>query len=200
MTDDREEMILPEDVEEGEDQDAASVQPTALLETLGSQIDDAALLPATSQAHYLFAFDDLLDQATIARYVKGMRMEKIVCVPRHRLVFPYFYPPRETSLPSLIRTNNDNDEVWGVLYNLRGKDLKPLERHLKVPNRYHRRSVRIHDRGGNRLVASTYVLTITDEEHRPPSNAYRDFLVETARERGLPEHWLARLMEIDCED
>lgn len=200
MTDDRKDTHSADSPEEAEDQDTASVQPHALLESLGSQIDDAALLPATSTAHYLFAFDELLDQATIARYVKGMRPEKIVCVPRHRLVFPYYYPPRETSLPSLVRTSNDNDEVWGVLYNLRGKDLKPLERWLRVPNRYHRRSVRIHDRGGNRLVASTYVLTLTDEEHRPPSAAYRDFLVESARERGLPEHWIARLMEIEVEE
>lgn len=203
MTDDREELILPENAEAGEDtdiRDPAYMQPAALLETLGSQIDDAALLPATSRALYMFAYDQLLDQSLVGRYVKGLRAEKIVCVPRHRIIFPYHYPPQGTSLASLIRTNNDNDEVWGVLYNMRGKDVKPLERYLKVPNRYHRRSVHILDRGGLRSLASTYVLTITDEEHRPPSSAYRDILIESARERQLPEHWIARLLEMEVEE
>ena len=200
MTDDRDEIILPEDTENVEEQDTTTAQPGALLEALGSQIDDAALLPATSRAQYLFAYDQLLEQSLVSRYVKGLRQEKIVCVPRHRIIFPYYHPPQESSLASLIRTNNDNDEVWGILYNLRGKEMKELERYLKVPNRYHRRSVRILDRGGQRLVASTYVLTITDEVHRPPSAAYRDKLIAAAIERQLPEHWIARLQEMEVEE
>jgi hypothetical protein len=175
----------------GETQTAQS--PEALLAQLSQQANEAAMFPASSRTQYFFAYDLLLDQATISRFVKGMLADKIVRLPHHRLVWPYFYLPRETGLPSLARTNLPGDEVWGMLYNTRSKDFIELERHLKVPNRYHRVGVRPQDRGGRIFSAFTYIITVQDDLPSKPSAHYRAELVSAATERGLPAAWVAQL-------
>jgi hypothetical protein len=175
------------------------LSPEALLEVISAQTADVALWPGTMREQWFFAYDTLMEQATISRFIHKMNVNKIVQLPHYRLVWPFYYPPLDTSLPSLERTNREEDIVWGMIYECRGKSFTDLERYLRVPNRYHRSSVQVQDRGGRRFPAFTYVLTRGDEVPRPPSCDYRDRLVEIAAERELPEEWLAALREIEVE-
>jgi hypothetical protein len=176
-----------------EEADAGVQSPEAILETLSYEASDAALFPGSLREEYFFAYDLLLDPALISRHTKGLQVAKIVYVPNHRLVWPYFYPPMASALPSLERTNREGDTVWGILYDARKKNFGTLEQHLKVPNRYHRLAVNTIDRGGRRFPAFTYVLTPRDLVPGKPSTAYRDRLLAAAEARGLPEEWLASL-------
>jgi hypothetical protein len=155
------------------------------------------LFPGSLREEYFFAYDLLLDQGAVSRFVKGLRLAKIVRLQHHRLVWPYFYPPSGTALPSLLRTNQDADNVWGVLYQARGKDFSPLAEQLRVPNRYHRRGVITLDRGERRFTAFTYVLTLHDDMMGRPSPGYLAQLLAAATERELPEEWLAYLRSIE---
>ncbi len=179
-----------------DDSDSADVEgqsPEALLAQLSQQASEAAMFPASTRTTHFFAYDTLLDQSTISRFVKGMLADKVVRLPHHKLIWPYYYPPRGTGLPSLARTNRPEDEVWGLLYDTRGKDFSELERYLRLPNRYHRVGVRPQDRGGRIFPAFTYILTIADDLPSKPSAQYRDELAAAALGRGLPEEWLERI-------
>jgi hypothetical protein len=169
--------------------------PEVLLETLSAQASDVAMFPGAVRAEYFFAYDMLLDQATIARFVKGMQLAKIACLTHHRLVWPYYSPPVGSALPSILRTNLEEDCVWGVLYNARGKDLSALNTYLRVPNRYHRRNVITTDRGGRRFPAFAFILSVHDDAPGKPSRAYLDRLLSAAVERELPEEWLEKLRQ-----
>ena len=57
----------------------------------------------------------------------------------------------------------------------------------------------VQDRGGRRIPAFTYVLTLHDDVHRPPAASYRDQLVAAACERKLPEEWLESLRNLKVE-
>lgn len=178
---------------EQDEAEGALLSPETVLEELSFQASESALFPGSLREEYLFAYDLLLDQATVARFVKALQMVRIVRLPHHRLVWPYYYPPLGSALPSLLRTNRDDDSVWGVLYDARGKDFSALAQQLRVPNRYHRRAVITLDRGGRRFVAFTYVVTLHDPMMAQPSPDYLSQLVAAAAERGLPEEWLAAL-------
>jgi hypothetical protein len=186
------------DIEQGGEVPGGAVRsPEALLEALSAQASDVAMFPGSLRAEYFFAYDLLLEQSAISRFVKGMLAAKIVSLPHHCLVWPHYFPPAGSALPSLLRTNLDGDCVWGALYNSRGKDLSALNTYLNVPNRYHRRGVVTTDRGGRRFPAFTYVLSISDDVMGKPSRDYLNRLVSAASERELPEEWLAKLKALE---
>jgi len=165
--------------------------PEGAMVDLTGTAEETLLLPQSAKIPYFFAFDALLDQAIVARYVKGLIPAKIACAPNYRLVWPYFYPPADSALPSLQRSAGSR--VWGQLFDARGVKFDKLDEHMSVPNRYHRRAVQVLDRGDRRFSAFTYVLTISDPEPRKPSEAYLRHLIDNARNRGLPDEWIAEL-------
>ncbi|MCH7471944.1 gamma-glutamylcyclotransferase, partial [bacterium] len=109
------------------------------------------------------------------------------------------FPPAGSTLPCLERTNREEDEVWGILYDGRGKKFSSLERYLKVPMRYHRTQVVTVDRGGRRIPAFTYLLTLRDDVPSAPSPDYMRRFMDIAKERKLPDEWIEHLMSIETK-
>lgn len=197
--DDAQNSKLPEVQESTDAETEPSLSPEALLEVISAQTTDVALFPGSMREEWFFAYDTLMEQATISRFIRKMNINKIVKLPHYRLDWPFYFPPLKTSLPSLERTNREEDEVWGMIYECRGKDFRELERYLRVPHRYHRSAVQVQDRGGRRFPAFTYILTRRDEVPRRPSAEFRDRLVEIAAERELPTEWLSELREVEVD-
>lgn len=176
------------------DGQAGQPSPEATIENLSAIVDGETLQPVSTRDVFLFAYDVLMDQEYIARYVKGLIPQRQVYAPNHRLAWPLYYPPSESALPTLVRTNSEADRVWGILYNARTADFKLLDRHLNLPGRYHRRALRVVDQGGRRFGAITYVLTLEPGlPDIPPGRAYLGRVIAAARERKLPADWIASL-------
>lgn len=183
----------------GAEGDAGAVPSSSeLLEQISAPISEETILPGSQRKSWLFTYDHLMHPSLLLRYVKGIVPGKVVRLPSFRLVWPFYYPPQESALPSLERVEapQPGEGVWGIIYETTKKDLSQLERHLKVPNRYHARMVKAVDRGGEITPASTYVLSVSGGEPLAPSAAYRDELAGIARERGLPEEWIAELEKL----
>jgi hypothetical protein len=180
----------PEPEEHGPEFGTKPTPEGAMVDLAGSDAE-TLLLPKSAKIPYFFAYDNLMDQAVVARYVKGLVPAKVGRAANYRLAWPYFYPPEGTALPSLQRAASSS--VWGLLYDARGVDLTRLDKHLNVPNRYHRRAVQILDRGERRFSAFTYVLSVHDDGGSKPSPLYLQHLVATAQSRGLPDEWVAEL-------
>src|SRR5205085_1106726 len=141
-----------------------------------------------------FAYDALMDQAVLARYVRGLIPAKVGRAANYRIAWPYFYPPENSALPTLKRSAGSS--VWGQLYDARGVKFDRLDTHLNCPNRYHRRAVQVLDRGERRFSAFTYVLTATDDTGGKPSVTYVQHLITTAKTRGLPDQWIEELEKL----
>jgi hypothetical protein len=182
---------VPEIAEEIAPEFGTKPTPEAAMGDLAGSADETLLLPKSGKIPYFFAYDHFLDQAIVARYVKGLIPAKVARASNYRLSWPYFYPPDGTALPSLQRSVNSS--VWGLLYDARGVDFAKLDKHLNCPNRYHRRAVQVLDRGERRFSAFTYVLSVSDDGVHKPSASYLAHLVETAQSRGLPDEWLDTL-------
>ena len=165
--------------------------PESAMVDLAGSADETLLLPKSGKIPYFFAYDHFMDQAVVARYVRGLVPAKIVRASNYRIVWPWFFPPEGTALPSLQRSAGS--DVWGLLYDARTVKFDKLDSHLNCPNRYHRRAVQVLDRGDRRFSAFTYVLSVSDEGNHKPSENYLKHLVETAENRGLPSEWVEKL-------
>lgn len=173
--------------------------PEQVLDSLENIAEGELFWDDIENPVYLFAFDHLMDQSYVSRFARGLRPAKQVYLPHHRLCWPYYYPPQETAIPSLERTNSEDDSVWGILYQANKVDLSKLEEHLRVPNRYYRKSVIVMDRGQRRISAFCYALNQEATDAHKPSPAYLQRLIEAAEGRNLPQEWISELGSIATE-
>jgi gamma-glutamylcyclotransferase len=85
------------------------------------------------------------------------------------------------------------EEVWGVLYELPDSALDGLDAKEGEGWAYRRTEVEVeHD--GRRVAAEAYKVIETESEEVPATPEYRALLLRGARERGLPEEYVARLL------
>jgi gamma-glutamylcyclotransferase (GGCT)/AIG2-like uncharacterized protein YtfP len=84
------------------------------------------------------------------------------------------------------------ERVWGAAYEVDDSTMDALDRKEGVGLAYRRADVGI-EIGGERASAVTYVV-IDKEPDAPPATAdYAELVLRGARERGLPDDWLAVL-------
>lgn len=83
--------------------------------------------------------------------------------------------------------------VWGALYALDAGQLAAIDEKEGNGWAYERRPVRVIAAGGELLEAFAYAVIAPDAEHVQPSREYLQALLDGARERGLPEAYLAAL-------
>ncbi len=185
------------------DTDVAVEDPEKTLEQLtklAAQEEADAFLPGAPRPDRLFIYDELLNYAVIQRYLDHPRQEMICRVPAHKLAFPKFLPPRQTGLASIVRSRDREDSVWGVCVDLKGQDLKLLERYKGTPDRYHRRGLVVTDRGDRKFDASTYVISTPDEAPSKPSKELLATIIAGANQRSLPEEYIKFLESIETLD
>ena len=84
------------------------------------------------------------------------------------------------------------DEVWGALYELPAGALDRLDAKEGEGFAYRRVAVEV-EAGGRRLAAEAYEVAVREPNEVPPTPEYAALVVRAARERGLPEGWVARL-------
>ena len=85
--------------------------------------------------------------------------------------------------------------VWGALYTLDGAHLAAIDEKEGNGWAYERRAVRVIA-AGEQLEAFAYAVIAPDAEHVQPSREYLQALLDGARERGLPEDYVAALAAV----
>merc|ERR1711990_1151446 len=118
----------------------------------------------------------------------------IARLPAHRLEFNYFSRRWQGAAATIVEA--DNEEVWGVLWELSIEHLTTLDAQEGVPTVYNRKTVTVEVDGGEEE-AFTYFLVKPVEEDRRPSAVYLDVIVRGAKENGLPEEYIEKLQSIE---
>lgn len=129
-------------------------------------------------------------------FLERRRMEPRECrvgrIPGYRLRFNLDGRPKGKSAPANIQRDADA-EVWGVLYRISRHDLLRLDATEGVPGgRYRHVWTHAEDPTGQRVMVVTYAAH-GNERDGNPSARYITLLRDGARARGLPEHWLTML-------
>ena len=90
-------------------------------------------------------------------------------------------------------------EVWGVLYEIRDADVETLDR--GEGKGYIRRSLTVGTNDGSAVESWVYVARNPGQDPAlRPYTWYKRFLVEGAREHGLPAHYIEALEAIEATD
>jgi gamma-glutamylcyclotransferase len=87
------------------------------------------------------------------------------------------------------------EEVWGALYEVPDGTLELLDAKEGEGWAYRRIEVEVEvDRGGRRVAAEAYEVVDKEREGVPPTPEYAALLLRAARERGLPEEYVERVL------
>ena len=172
----------------------------AELTKLDTEAEPDSFLPGVTRAERLFLYDELLQPELTARYLDKPRLDMVCRVAMAQLVFPKFHPPKNSGLASLARSPLRSDTVWGITVDIKGLDLKRLDRYKGAPNRYHRRGIVVLDRGDLKYPAATYVVSVPDPQPSKPSKELLTTIIEGAKIRNLPTDYIAFLEGLETLD
>lgn len=145
-------------------------------------------------AHYYFAYGSNMNLAQMKQRCLNPKVLGIARLPGYRVEF-YGYSgiwdgAQETVVPDL------QSEVWGVLYELQFFDCESLDGHHDVridgTGPYFHYPVDVIDREQGTIDAMIYKKNIL-QETKFPSTEYLNFIVQGAKEQGLPEEYITLL-------
>lgn len=112
------------------------------------------------------------------------------------IAFDVYSQKNGCAASDLIPTQGRN--AWGVLYKLSNKGLEKLKE--IEGSRYKEIPIRVIDENGKKHKAVTFV--VREKERRSglaTSAAYVSWIIYGLREHGVPERWIAHVIEIAIE-
>jgi gamma-glutamylcyclotransferase len=127
--------------------------------------------------------------------------EMRACCPGHRFLGPARLDGRRLEFRRRSRrwgggaadiATAPGEAVWGALYELPDGALDALDAREGAGFAYRRIDVEV-DRDGERVAAVAYEVADKEPAELPPTAAYVEALIGGARERGLPEAYVAAL-------
>jgi gamma-glutamylcyclotransferase (GGCT)/AIG2-like uncharacterized protein YtfP len=111
-------------------------------------------------------------------------------LPGHRLEFRRRSIRWQGGAADIVRAPAES--VWGALYELEEAAFNSLDRKEAAGDAYARMEVEV-ELDGRRLAAVAYSVIAKEPEEVPPTPEYVRSLLKGARERGLPDHYVALL-------
>jgi len=144
---------------------------------------------------WYFAYGSNLDPGTFLGRRQMQPLETRIGVLRDfELRFDLPVGPGERGVANVAAS--PGADVWGALYRLSHADAERLDRTEGVDRGfYHRLEVEVQTHDGILLAAFTYRSPFS-REGRKPSRRYLDLLLTGARELGLPEAYVERLLRL----
>ncbi|MGK7294201.1 MAG: gamma-glutamylcyclotransferase family protein [Candidatus Wenzhouxiangella sp. M2_3B_020] len=143
-----------------------------------------------ASAFLYFAYGSNLMSARLKARCPSAHKAGNAILPRFRLAW-HKVGSDDTGKCDAVFTGNPGDRVHGVAWAIRRSEMPALDYHEELDSGYYACNVPITI-GSRRRLARTYRAIPTDPELKP-LDWYKRFVVEGAREHGLPEDYIARL-------
>lgn len=141
-----------------------------------------------------FAYGSNMASSQMAERCPGAVCLGAARLPRYRLAFDAWSNRRGGLVADVLP--DPGSEVWGVLWEVTGEHAEALDRYEGVGRgQYRRATVRVEAAAGGEVEAFAYVICDPGEDG-PTTGAYRDILLEGAREHGLPDEWVQALERV----
>ncbi len=136
-----------------------------------------------------FAYGSNMSAQVMQAASPGHRALGRARLPGHRLAFTRRSVRTGSGVADVV--GDPQNTVWGVLYELADGDLETLDRKEGAGWAYERQEIRVYGEDGSPHDAVAYVVIEKSSEQIPPSGEYAQQLIAAARERGLPEDYVA---------
>lgn len=145
-------------------------------------------------AFYYFAYGSNMNLAQMNQRCSSPKVLGIARLPGHKVEFYGYSTTWDGARETVIA--DPQAEVWGVLYELQAFDWEALDRYQDArfdgTGQYFHYPVEVIDREQGRIKAMIYKKDILNEA-KTPSAEYLDFIVQGAKEQGLPKEYIALL-------
>jgi gamma-glutamylcyclotransferase len=139
----------------------------------------------------LFAYGSNLAAAEIGAWCPEARFAGVARLPDHRLALNRRSIRWGGGAADIVRSRGE--EVWGALYEIPDGALDGLDAKEGQGWAYRRVEVDV-ERAGRRIPATAYEVVEKEPQEVPATPEYAALLVRAARERGLPDHYVRRLL------
>jgi gamma-glutamylcyclotransferase (GGCT)/AIG2-like uncharacterized protein YtfP len=139
----------------------------------------------------LFAYGSNLAAAEITAWCPAARFAGVARLPDHRLALNRRSIRWGGGAADIVPSRGE--EVWGALYEIPDGALDALDAKEGQGWAYRRVEVDV-ERAGRRIPATAYEVVSKEPEEVPATPEYAALLVRAARERGLPDHYVSRLL------
>ena len=140
----------------------------------------------------LFAYGSNLAASEMAAWCPEARFAGLARLPDHRLALNRRSIRWGGGAVDIVPARGE--EVWGVLYEVPDGALDRLDAKEGEGWAYRRIAVRVEADGAGPREAEAYEVVHKEPHELPPTPEYAALLARGARERGLPEAYLGRLL------
>lgn len=139
-----------------------------------------------------FAYGSNMSEAVIRRWCPGHRLVGAAALDNHRLAFTRRSEITGTGVADAVP--EPGQTMWGVLYEIRDEDLVELDHKEAAGRGYQRQPCRVQILADqSRHDAVMYTVLRKEPREVPPSREYLERMIAGARDRGLPEDYIAAL-------
>ncbi len=159
------------------------------------------MAPARSNPTLYFAYGRNMGTRAMELACPGHRYLGAAELRGHRLAFTRRSLRTGTGVADILAAPGES--VWGALYELDDAQLSAIDEKEGNGWAYERRAVRVvpvsasgetsGEAGGGEIEAIAYAVIARDGEHVQPSREYLQALLDGARERRLPDVYVAAL-------
>ena len=147
----------------------------------------------TNDTLLYFAYGSNMSSLRLQDRVSSARVIKIAKLYGHKLAF-HKKSTDGSSKCDIAKTSNNNDTVWGVLYNISTHELPALDQVEGLGHGYEKKDIEITDERGTLINAFTYYATSIDES-LIPFDWYKNHVLIGAQEHGLPQDYISEYIE-----
>ena len=145
-------------------------------------------------AYNYFAYGSNMNLAQMKQRCSGSKVLGIACLPGYKVGFYGYSAIWDGAQETVV--SDPQSEVWGVLYEMQVFDWEALDGYQDArfdgAGQYFHYPVEVIDREQGLIKAMIYKKNILNEA-KSPSAEYLDFIVQGAKEQGLPEEYIAHL-------
>jgi gamma-glutamylcyclotransferase (GGCT)/AIG2-like uncharacterized protein YtfP len=139
-----------------------------------------------------FAYGSNMAEEVMDRLCPGHRFLGAAELLGHRLAFTRRSIRTASGVADIVRA--DGQSVWGALYELDATQLAPIDEKEGNGWAYERRRIQVRLACDEReLEAHAYAVIAPEDAEIHPSVKYLQGLLDAARERALPEEYVAEL-------
>lgn len=146
-----------------------------------------------------FAYGSNMAVERLTRRISSVRKVSVASLEGHLLKFHKASDKDGSAKCDVVKSENPEDTVYGVLFRVTRADLEILDRFEGVGYGYERTSLVVRTTSGEDLAAETYVATIIDPDLRPYA-WYKEHVLRGAQASGLPAAYIATIESIACDE
>ncbi len=168
-------------------------QTIELNDFLTRRINEQAM---KNEYSLLFTYGSNMSSGRLKNRVDTARQFKIARLICHKLIFNKKSKRDNSAKANIIKTNDPNDWVWGVIYKISKSDILKLDEY--EGKGYDRLQVNVMDSEHEYHEVQTYISN-SDEylaKDDLPYDWYKEYVIYGAEENGLPKEYVDNLKEV----